>query len=356
MIFRQLFDPVSCTWTYLLAEPDSKKAALIDPVFEHHARDAALIRELGLDLVYTLDTHIHADHVTGAWLMKRAFGSQIALSGRYGVGEVDAPLDQGDALTFGNLADEVRATPGHTSGCLTYILAGQGCAFTGDALLIRGAGRTDFQGGSAQTLFASITEQIFTLPEDTLLYPAHDYSGRTVTTVAEERRFNPRVGGRASREDFVGFMNNLGLSHPKKIDIAVPANTRLGKPDDAFEHAPATWGPVVRTFANIPQINPEWVATHMDAVFVLDVRSQEEFDGPLGHLAGAHLLPLEALRDRLDEVPKDKPVIAVCRSGMRSGQAARILEDAGRERIANLEGGVLEWHRQALPIEGGTRG
>ncbi len=352
MIFRQLFDSVSCTYTYLLADPKTGKAVLIDPVFEHHDRDAALVRELDLDLVYTLDTHVHADHVTGAWLMKQAFGSKIALSGRYDIDVVDQAVDHGHTLRFGELGLEVRATPGHTSGCVTYVTSDHSQAFTGDALLIRGAGRTDFQGGDAAMLYQSITEQLFTLPSQCLLYPAHDYAGRTVTSVMEEQRFNARAGGEANQEDFVGFMNNLGLAHPRKLDIAVPANMRLGRPEDpqAFDgHSQASWAPVTLTYANIPQIEADWVAENLSKLHIIDVRSPQEFAGPLAPIEGAALVPLDELRQRLDSIPKDKPVVAVCRSGMRSGQAAVILRKGGFTKLANLKGGMLEWHRLRLP-------
>ncbi len=345
MIFRQLFDPVSCTYTYLLADESTRAAVLIDPVFEFHDRDAALIRELGLDLKFTLDTHLHADHVTGAWLMKRAFGSQIALSARYNAENVDRSVTHGDGVQFGDHAIGVRATPGHTAGCLTFVLPSQNLAFTGDALLIRGAGRTDFQEGDAHVLFRSIKEQILTLPDDCLLYPAHDYQGRTVTTVREELDFNARIGGAANENDFVGYMDNLGLSHPKKIDIAVPANSVCGRPD--HEVPGASWGPVIRTYAGIPQIDAEWVATHADDVQVLDVRGPEELAD--GIIPGAISIPLDGLRAQVGSLPTKRPLVVVCRSGRRSAQAAVILEAAGL-RTANIAGGMLEWEQLGLPM------
>lgn len=342
MLFRQLFDRDSCTYTYLLADPNNRQAILIDPVFEHHERDAALLRELDLELLFTLDTHAHADHVTGAWLLKKSLGSKIVLSRHYDAEGVDLPIDHGDAITFGDYAVAVRSTPGHTHGCVSYVTRSEQLAFTGDCLLIRGAGRTDFQQGSANTMYRSIQEQIFTLPEDCYLYPAHDYSGRTVTTVREEMRFNARVGGEASVEDFVGYMNNLNLPHPRKIDIAVPANMRCGQPEDEHAHEPPPWGPVVMTYAGIPQIEPEWVLNHLDAVHILDVRSLEEYNGSeLGHIEGAQHIPLDALPDRMDEVPTDKPVVPVCRSGKRSARATLMLRDKGFDQAANLAGGMI---------------
>ena len=194
MLFRQLFDQGSSTYSYLLADAGTRDAVLIDPVFEQHARDTALLRELGLTLRFTLDTHCHADHVTGAWLMRHALGSRIALAAAYGAENVDLPLRHGDQVAFGDQLLTVRATPGHTAGCLSFVTADQHLAFTGDALLVRGAGRTDFQQGDARKLFHSIREQLFTLPDECAVYPAHDYEGRTSTTIGEERRHNPRIG------------------------------------------------------------------------------------------------------------------------------------------------------------------
>lgn len=349
MLFRQLFDSESSTYTYLLADPVSREAVLIDPVFEKHQRDLALLRELDLHLLFTLDTHQHADHVTGAWLMKKALGSEIVLSREYGAAHVDRPVGHGDAIRFGHFALEVRATPGHTAGCVSYVAADR--VFTGDALLIRGAGRTDFQAGDAGMLYRSIRQQIFSLPDSTLVYPAHDYAGRTVSSVGEEEAHNPRVGGSASEEDFTGYMKNLALPHPKKIDAALPANLRCGRPEDGQYPVSADWGPVTPSYGGIPEIHPLWVADHRAAVHLLDVRTSEEYGGELGHIPGARLIPLDDLRERLDEVPKDEPVIPVCRSGRRSAMATQILTKAGWPRVANLTGGMLRWRDLGLPTE-----
>ncbi len=348
MLFRQLYDTTSSTYTYLLGDPATREAVLIDPVFEQHDRDAALVRELGLTLRYTLDTHLHADHVTGAWLMKDALGSRIALSSEYGADGVDLALSHGDVVTYGERELEVRATPGHTAGCLTFVDRDAGLVFTGDTLLVRGAGRTDFQGGSAATLFHSIHEQIFSLPDDFTIFPAHDYRGRTASTVGEERAHNPRIGGQAREEDFVGYMDNLGLPHPKKLDEALPANLRVGRPEEGQAPPKPTWGPVFRTYAGFPQIDAEWVARHRDAVRILDVRSADELEGELGHLKDAVVIPLDELRDRVGEVPSDRPVVVVCQSGRRSAMGATILEKAGLS-AANLEGGMLAWRELGLP-------
>jgi glyoxylase-like metal-dependent hydrolase (beta-lactamase superfamily II)/rhodanese-related sulfurtransferase len=355
MLFRQLFDQVSSTYTYLLADEHSRQAVLIDSVFEQHARDAALIRELGLGLVCTLDTHCHADHVTGAWLMKTELGSRIGLAAAYGAANVDLPLAHGSMIRFGAQQLEVRATPGHTNGCLSFVTSDHAAVFTGDALLVRGAGRTDFQSGNPNLLYKSIREQLFTLPDDCFVWPAHDYDGRTSSTIGEERAFNPRIGGGAREEDFVGYMRNLGLPHPKQLAVAVPANMRAGEPEHAAAGAPpapsspSSWGPTVRTYAGIVEIAPEWVARHRGEVHVLDVRNPVEFDGELGHLEGAQLIPLDDLRASLAQVPTDRPVVCVCQTGRRAAMATVILSKAGVERVANLAGGMVRWRDLGLP-------
>jgi glyoxylase-like metal-dependent hydrolase (beta-lactamase superfamily II)/rhodanese-related sulfurtransferase len=349
MLLRQLFDQVSSTYTYLLADERTREAVLIDCVFEQHARDAALLRELGLTLVCTLDTHCHADHVTGAWLMKTAAGSRIGLSAAYGAANVDPPLAHGSMIRFGAETLEARETPGHTSGCLSFVTADHKMVFTGDALLVRGAGRTDFQQGNPSLLYRSIREQLFTLPDDCVVWPAHDYDGRTSSTIGEERAFNPRIGGGAREEDFVGYMRNLGLPHPKQIAAAVPANMRAGEPDDAAVTSVPAWGPIVRTYAGITEIPPEWVARHRAEVHVLDVRAPVEFAGELGHIQGAQLIPLDDLRARVAEVPTDKPVVCVCQTGRRAAMATVILAKAGVARAANLAGGMVRWRDLGLP-------
>ncbi|MBI3201667.1 MAG: MBL fold metallo-hydrolase [Myxococcales bacterium] len=351
MLFRQLFDATSWTYSYLLADPASGDAVLIDSVFEQHLRDAALIRELGLALRYTLETHAHADHVTGAWLMREHVGSAIVVSASSGAQGADRYVDDGDRIEVGSLALEVRATPGHTSGCVTYVTADHAMAFTGDALLVRGAGRTDFQEGDARRLFRSIRERIFTLPPACLLYPAHDYAGRTVTTVREERAFNPRLGGEAREEDFVGYMNHLGLPHPRQIDVAVPANLRCGKPADG-RGTPArpSFGPLVYTHGGIWELGPLWVAEHRAELQLVDVRNDAELDGELGQIEGARSMPLDVLRDRLGELDRRMPIVTVCQSGVRSAQAARILEASGFVEVANLAGGMIRWQELGLPV------
>src|SRR5579864_4341507 len=353
LIFRQLFDPQSSTYTYLLGDSRGE-AVLIDPVFEQVHRDAALVGELGLRLIWTLETHVHADHVTGASLLRQRVGSRIALSEKSGAEGADRYLTHGDKIEFGGRHLEVRATPGHTDGCLTYVLDDRSMAFTGDCLLIRGCGRTDFQGGSAGRLFRSVRDQIFSLPSACLLYPGHDYRGSTVTSVAEEARFNPRLGGALSEADFIGYMKNLNLAHPKKMDIAVPANLKCGRTDNPEATAAEPgWAPLTLTYAGIWEIEPYWLGEHSGEVQIVDVREPEEFDGALGHVPGAKLIPLGELQKRKDELTRDRPIVTVCRAGGRSAQAAVMLQQAGFGQVANLAGGMLRWLADRNSVDGG---
>jgi glyoxylase-like metal-dependent hydrolase (beta-lactamase superfamily II)/rhodanese-related sulfurtransferase len=358
LLLRQLADATSSTYTYLLADPATKQAVLIDPVFEQARRDAALLRELGLTLVATLDTHVHADHVTAAWLHRQRSGSRIGLAAAAGAEGVDLPLAHGQRVPFGHRHLEVRATPGHTDGCLSFVLDDARMAFTGDALLIRGCGRTDFQQGSPERLYHSVHEQLLSLPESCLLYPAHDYKGCTVTSVAEERRWNPRFGGPAGHGpdegDFVGTMNHLALPHPKQIDRAVPANLRCGRPggDDVVPPPEPTWAPLVWTFAGLWEIEPAALEERLHEVTLLDVREPAEFAGPLGRIDGAQSLPMAALPAQLATLPRTRPVVTVCRSGTRSAQAAVLLSRAGFGEVANLAGGMLRWHGEGFGVEG----
>ncbi|KAF2367772.1 Metallo-beta-lactamase [Trinorchestia longiramus] len=233
LLFRQLFDRDSCTYTYLLADPATKEALLIDPVIEHAQRDANLLEQLELKLKYVMNTHVHADHITGTGLLKKLVpGCKSVLSAAAG-GDADVKVKPGEVVNVGAIELEVRPTPGHTSGCVTYVNHAHDMAFTGDALLIGGCGRTDFQEGCAKTLYNSVHSQIFSLPDHYLLYPAHDYKGLTVTTVKIEKQHNPRLT--KSLTEFVSIMDNLGLPYPRKIDMSLPANKVCGLynlPDD----------------------------------------------------------------------------------------------------------------------------
>ncbi|KAF6077424.1 ETHE1 persulfide dioxygenase [Phyllostomus discolor] len=269
VLLRQMFEPKSCTYTYLLGDRESREAILIDPVLETAPRDAQLVKELGLRLLYAgqsgqdswwreadvglgilralppppclprtpcppgpgllslpVNTHCHADHITGSGLLRSLLPGCQSVISRLSGAQADIHIEDGQSIHFGRFALETRASPGHTPGCVTFVLSDHSMAFTGDALLIRGCGRTDFQQGCAKTLYHSVHEKIFTLPGDCLIYPAHDYHGLTVSTVEEERTLNPRLT--LSCEEFIKVMDNLNLPKPKQIDFAVPANLRCG--------------------------------------------------------------------------------------------------------------------------------
>lgn len=227
IIFYQLFEPESSTYTYLIADATTREAALIDPVLETIDRDLRLIEELGLKLKFILDTHVHADHITGAGEIRNRTHAQTGLSHAAGVKCADLELKNGQTLTLGDKVIRILETPGHTSSCLTYLF--EGMAFTGDSLMIRSAGRTDFQQGSSDRLYESVHEKLFTLPDDTRVYPGHDYKGQTASTIGLEKKYNLRLGGTKTKEEFKKIMSELNLANPKKIHQALPANLSCGK-------------------------------------------------------------------------------------------------------------------------------
>lgn len=231
MIFRQWFDAESSTYTYLLADEGTRKAVLIDTVLEQLERDLAQLRELDLSLSYVLDTHTHADHITAAGMLRARVGAKT-VAGPSAAPCADLHLNDGDVLQVGDFSIRALATPGHTDDSLSFVVGDR--VFTGDALLIRAAGRTDFQNGSASQLYDSITQKLFTLPDETQVFPAHDYRGLSVSTIGEEKRFNARIANR-SREAFVQVMADLKLPRPQKIDQAVPANRACGLPFKAVQ-------------------------------------------------------------------------------------------------------------------------
>lgn len=226
LIFRQLFDYETWTYTYLLADAASNEAVLIDTVKEQVDRDLEILKELGLNLKYVLDTHVHADHVTGSAKLRAATGAKIGISKTAGVTCADVALEDGQELRFGNFTIKAIATPGHTDTCMSYY--SEGMVFTGDTLFVRDVGRTDFQQGSNEKMFTSIREKLFALPADTQVYPGHDYHGRMVSTIKEESELNPKVGTKHSYEHFKKEMAALKLGPPKRLRIAVPANLKCG--------------------------------------------------------------------------------------------------------------------------------
>lgn len=226
LIFHQLFDKETSTYTYLLGDDETKEAVLIDPVIENIDRDIQLIQDLGLKLKYSLDTHVHADHITASGEIRKRTGALIGISSAYYLSCADLRLEDGQEIVFGSRKIKVIHTPGHTSGCLSYNV--DNLLFTGDALLVRGCGRTDFQGGSSEKLFSSIREKLFLLDEETVVYPAHDYKGFSKTSIGHEKRLNPRLNLNITKEEFVKIMGNLKLDNPVKIKEAVPANLHCG--------------------------------------------------------------------------------------------------------------------------------
>ena len=226
MIFRQLFEPLSSTYTYLLGCEETGQAVLLDPVIVSMERDLAEIRRLGLTLAYSVDTHIHADHITAALELKNKVGSKIAAPAFDRLACVDAGIEEGAPFTVGSIQLQPLHTPGHTAGHFSYLLRDK--IFTGDALLIDGCGRTDFQDGDAEVLYKSVTEKLFSLPDDTLVYPAHDYQDRRVSSIAQEKKRNSRLGQERTLEQFREIMANLNLPYPKFIDYAVPGNQQCG--------------------------------------------------------------------------------------------------------------------------------
>ncbi|MGE0763124.1 MAG: MBL fold metallo-hydrolase [Bdellovibrionales bacterium] len=336
LIFYQLFEPQSSTYTYLLADSVSGFAVLIDPVIETVNRDMKILNDLKLKLDLVLETHIHADHITGAGELKERMGCRIGLC-RNAHTRADLQLDDGQQISVGGISLKVIATPGHTDTCMSYY--GHGRVFTGDALLIRGCGRTDFQQGSAPTLYHSVHDKLFKLPADTQVYPAHDYNGMPYSTIDQEIRLNPRLGGGRSEAEFVKIMSELKLSLPKKIQQAVPANLNLGLKNG---------GQVLKPKLNqgIPEIQPEEVQQNAGGNFwLIDVRRPDEFNGELGHVQGARLVTLGPdLMQFLEQTSRGQEIVFICRSGARSGQATALSRDFGFQHTMNMAGGMLRWN------------
>lgn len=226
MIFRQLFETETSTYSYLLGCERTRRALLIDPVASEIEQYLQLLHSLNLKLIYTLETHVHADHITAAGQLREQLGSKSVVHRDAGAQCADLLVTDGVTLQVGDLDLEVRHTPGHTGGCVSYVMADR--VFTGDALLIGGSGRTDFQQGDAGLLYDSITRKLFSLPPDTLVYPGHDYQGNTVSTIKQEIAKNSRLGGGRTREEFIAIMQDLKLAYPKFIDKALPANQSCG--------------------------------------------------------------------------------------------------------------------------------
>lgn len=226
MKVRQLFDQDTWTYTYIVYDEATKEAAIIDSVKEKFERDSRYIRELGLNLKYALETHVHADHVTASGQFRNEFNVQIGVQADSGNQCADLKIKDGDLFKLGNQTIKAIHTPGHTNGDVSYYI--EGAVFTGDALLIRACGRTDFQQGNSEVLYHSITQKLFTLPDDTVVYPGHDYEGFTSSSIGEEKALNPRLANNKPKKEFMAIMDNMNLPKPKRIDIAVPGNLECG--------------------------------------------------------------------------------------------------------------------------------
>ncbi|MBX9960091.1 MAG: MBL fold metallo-hydrolase [Burkholderiaceae bacterium] len=343
----QLFDPASSTYTYLLFDADSREALIIDPVDEQLERDLAVLRDYGLRLVLAVETHAHADHITSAGLLAEHTGARTAAPEACGIRTATLQLTEGAELAFGRERLRALHTPGHTAGSMSYVWehAGRHHVFTGDTLLINGCGRTDFQSGDAAALYRSITEKLFNLPEDTVVWPGHDYQGRHSSTIGTEKRSNARVAGR-SLDQFVQLMSELNLPKPRRIDEAVPANLQSGLRHDADGAALAAVRPAEGYAGNVmPQLAWAWVQSG-EGVLV-DVRTDAEREW-VGFVPGAIGLawkqwPGMQLNPAFDSglraaVPPGKKALMLCRSGVRSIAAARRATELGLEAYNILEG------------------
>ncbi|MEE2787899.1 MAG: MBL fold metallo-hydrolase [Myxococcota bacterium] len=360
-IFRCFQDADTKTLTYLIGDPWSREAVFIDPVRAFLQRDLTILRELGLTLVHCLETHIHADHVTGGGLLRERTGCTLIVGADNDVDGIDVCMADGDAVRFGLQALEVRATPGHTDGCVSYVSANEPRVFTGDALLIRGCGRTDFQSGNPRTLFRSIRDKLFSLPDETLVHPAHDYQGRSVSSIREERLYNPRLGGQRTEAEFVSIMDGLGLPYPRQIDVAVPANLRCGYLEDepvssrGMLPGDTAWE-LFRTPLGAPNVTPSWVADNRHQIRLVDIRTVEEWSGPDGRIDGAEHSPDIATNPVVRVGEDAQYLVLYCRSGGRSDRLAKALELNGAQRVASMKGGILRWKALGLGLAGDTQG
>jgi glyoxylase-like metal-dependent hydrolase (beta-lactamase superfamily II)/rhodanese-related sulfurtransferase len=344
MIFRQLFDSVSGTYTYLLAKRHGGEALIIDPVIEKVDRYLQLVKELDLKLVKAVDTHVHADHVTGLGALRDKTQCITVMGEMAKVDVVSMRVAEGDKLKVDGVALDVVYTPGHTDDSYSFLMGDR--IFTGDTLLIRGTGRTDFQNGDARAQYDSIFNKILKLPEETLIYPAHDYKGETVSTVGEERRFNPRLQVK-SIDEYVEIMNNLKLPNPKMMDVAVPANLHQGLHQE--EVAKRGWAVTADEALRL---------VGRDEVRFVDLRETSEREkhgvipgslhAPYTELA-MNIGPGGSLR-RLSE-QSGRRILFYCAFGERSAMAVQAAQDAGLSSAKHVEGGMGAWKKASGPVE-----
>ncbi|MDG4901934.1 hydrolase glyoxylase [Mesorhizobium sp. WSM3866] len=343
MIFRQLFDSVSGTYSYLLASRRGGEALIIDPVLEKVERYLQLVNELDLRLVKAVDTHLHADHITGLGALRDRTHCVTVMGEQTKADVVSMRLADGDKLAIEGLALDVVYTPGHTDDSYSFVLPDR--VFTGDTLLIRGTGRTDFQNGDPRQQYESIFGRLLKLPDETLIFPAHDYKGETVSTIGEEKAFNPRLQVK-SVDEYVNIMNNLKLSNPKMMDVAVPANMRVGLHQDDI----ASRGWAVTAEQALALVGRPDVA-------LIDLREQSERDRH-GVIPGAIHLPYARLQENiaaggmLHELAKStaKQILFYCAFGERSAMAVQAAQDRGISSARHIEGGIDAWRKASGPL------
>jgi glyoxylase-like metal-dependent hydrolase (beta-lactamase superfamily II)/rhodanese-related sulfurtransferase len=332
--------------TYFVGCETSRRAALIDPLREKVDRYLAFLAYHGYRLDYAIDTHTHADHRTGTWDLRELTGARTVMHQRGPAPNIDVHVQDGDRLDIGTVHLVVLATPGHAPDGMSLLADGR--VFTGDSLMIHGTGRTDFPGGDAGAEYDGIHDKLFTLPDETIVLPGHDYRGHTQSTIGAEKKSNPRIAGR-SREDYVRLMNGLGLPLPEKIQEALQAN-QSSIEDDSMRFPP------LAQLHQVRQLEPREVLARIgsaDPPLLIDVRQADEYSGELGHVRGTRLIPLRDLAKRAEELAGYRPrdVVCICRAGVRSSTAVAMLSALGFERAWNMKGGMLDWHREGLPVE-----
>jgi sulfur dioxygenase len=343
MFFREL-NHGKCK-TYLVACEHTRRGALIDPVKANLERYLAFLAYHDLKLDAVIDTHTHADHPTGAFLLQDLADARLIMHRRAPVPAATDHVEDGDTITVGELLLHVLYTPGHTPDSISIYTGDR--VFTGDVLLIGGTGRADFAGGDAGEQYDAITGKLFKLPDETIVYPAHDYRGNTSSTIGQEKRHNPRVAGR-TREEYIALMASLNFPLPDKIQEVLQPNQSAIEDDK-------TRFPDLAQLSHVRQLTTSDVTSRLaspNRPFILDVREPKEYTGELGHIPGSTLIPLRELADRAGELEAHKsgPMVVVCRSGVRSTTAAAILEGLGFEEVYNLQGGMVDWNDQQLPV------
>jgi sulfur dioxygenase len=339
LLLRQLFDRDTFTYTYLLVDTETQEGAIIDAVKEQFERDLQIIKELGIELLYAIETHAHADHITSAGMLRQNTGAKIVFGEAADIKGIDLLVEDGDKLQLGAHTIDVILTPGHTSGCASYYV--DGMVFTGDTLLIRGCGRTDFQQGDAKTLYDNVVGKLFTLPDETLVYPGHDYKGRTSSTIGEEKRWNPRLGSGQTAIEFIQTMNNLNLELPKKINEAVPANVGVG-----VDYNPREF---VHEDFSMEDLHDAWRQLG-DNELIIDNRTAEEYAE--GHVPGSVNLPFGEEADHADTLKKYAKAYIYCRSGRRAQTALTNLSLAGVDNLVCVSHtGMPNWVAAGYPVE-----